>query len=79
MMLTFRDVLAVAIRPWLWATAVGAVFAFARRGWWRIPPFLPLPDPDVVAWRVTTAYGQSDMTLVEGDLVSYLQWRRRVR
>lgn len=78
-MLTFRDGLAVAVRPWLWATALGAVFAFARRGWWRRPPFLPLPDPEVVAWRVTTAYGQSDMTLVEDDLVSYLHWRRRVR
>ena len=76
-MVTWRTVVAVLIRPWLWGTAIGAVLAFAPDGWWRRPPFLPLPDRSVVEWRVTTAYGRPDMTLVPHDVVSYLQWRKR--
>ena len=76
-MVTWRSLGAVLVRPSLWATALGAVFAFARDGWWRRPPWLPLPDRAVLEWRVTTAYGRPDMTLVPDDLVSYLRWRKR--
>ena len=76
-MLTWQSIVAVLVRPWLWPTAIGAVFAFARDGWWRQPPFLPIPDGDVLEWRVTTAYGRPDMALVPEDVVSYLRWRRR--
>ena len=76
-MLSASAVGAVLVRPYLWPTAVGAVFALARRGWWRQPPFLPVPDREVVRWRVTTAYGQPDMALESEDLLSYLRWRRQ--
>ena len=76
-MLTWRAGLAVLVRPTLWFTAIGAVFAFARDGWWRRPPFLPFPDRSVLEWRVTTAYGRPDMTLGPEDVVSYLRWRQR--
>jgi hypothetical protein len=75
-MIGIRSLVAVVIRPWLWATAIGAVFAFARRRWWTEPPFLPIPDRDVLEWRVTTAYGRPDMTLAPGDVLSYLRWRK---
>jgi hypothetical protein len=78
-MLTPSAIGAVAIRPWLWGAAVGALFSLAKRGWWRRWPFLPLPDPAVIEWRVTTAYGRPDMTLADDDLLSYLRWRRQVR
>ena len=29
----------------------------ARPGWWRRPPFLPLPAPDYLRFRMETAYG----------------------
>jgi hypothetical protein len=70
------SVMAVAIRPWLWISAIGALFAFAKQGWWMRPPFLPIPDRRVMDWRVTTAYGRPDMTLADDDLLSYLRWRR---
>jgi len=76
-MLSLHAIVGVVVRPYLWPTAVGALFALARSGWWKRPPFLPIPDPAVVSWRVTTAYGQPDMTLVDADLLSYLRWRRR--
>ncbi|GMQ94498.1 MAG: hypothetical protein BMS9Abin12_1991 [Acidimicrobiia bacterium] len=78
-MVTMDVILAVLIRPVLWPTAVGTVLALAPRRWWVRRPFLPIPDRDFVAWRVTTAYGHPDMTLVADDVVSYLQWRRRNR
>lgn len=78
-MVTLDAVLAVVVRPVLWPTAIGAMVALAPRRWWARRPFLPKPDPDIVAWRVTTAYGHAEMTLVTQDLISYLRWRRKNR
>jgi hypothetical protein len=47
----------------------------ARPGWWRRPPFLPLPDPDYVRFRLQTAYGSTG-TPAGDDLVAYLSWCR---
>ncbi|MCL1595576.1 MAG: hypothetical protein M3132_14610 [Actinomycetia bacterium] len=68
---------AIAVRPWLWLSGVGAALAFSPEGWWRRPPFLPIPDRNVIVWRVTTAYGHAEMVLVPRDVVSYLEWRRK--
>ncbi|MEN8234285.1 MAG: hypothetical protein ABFR89_05115 [Actinomycetota bacterium] len=73
-----RDVAtAIAKRPRLWATAVGATFAFAPPGWWHHPPFLPIPDADLMRWRVTTAYGDEETPIAPDDVLSYLEWRQR--
>jgi hypothetical protein len=68
---------AVLQRPTLWPTAIGAVFAFARVGWWRRAPFLPVPDDELIRWRTTTAYGSDEADLVTADVVAYLEWRQR--
>ena len=52
-----RAAVAVLRRPRLWPTALRQAFRLARPGWWRRPPFLPLPDPDYVRFRLQTAYG----------------------
>jgi len=73
-----RAAAAVLIRPWLWATAVGQTFRLARRGWWRRPPFLPLPDRDYLRFRLQTAYGGDpppDLPSV-ADVLTYLDWCR---
>lgn len=70
---------AVARRPALWAEAVRTLPALARRNWWRTPPFLPLPDPAYLAWRVGTAYGDPRGPIDERDVVAYLEWRKRQR
>lgn len=67
---------AVLIRPWLWATAIGAYVSFVPHRWWQRSPFLPIPDRTVMEWRVTTAYGHADMTLATSEVLSYLRWRR---
>lgn len=73
-----RMVLALARHPGLWATAVTQALRLARPGWWRRPPFLPLPDPDYLQFRLETQYGGDgrDREPDPEDLVTYLHWCR---
>ena len=71
-----RAAAAVAARPGLWPVAVAQAVRLAPRGWWRRRPFLPLPDPDYVRFRLQTAYGSGGRPTA-GDVVSYLRWCRR--
>lgn len=67
---------AVVVRPRLWVTAVRQVFVLARRGWWRRPPFLPVPDAAYLRFRLQTMYGDAEHEPEIGDLVTYLEWCR---
>lgn len=68
---------AVAARPDLWPTAVVQARRLARPGWWRRWPPLPLPDPDWMAFRLRTAYGDADRDPDPADVVAWLRWCRR--
>jgi hypothetical protein len=70
-------VAAVARRPSLWATGVRQVHALAAPGWWRRRPFLPLPAPAYLRFRMQTAYGgDGDRAPDPDDVVTYLRWCR---
>jgi hypothetical protein len=59
------------------ATGIALVrtgWRFRRRGWWRRPPFLPLPSVDYVRWRMHTAYGSDDYVPAADDIVRYARW-----
>lgn len=72
-----RTVVAALLRrPLLLIEALRAAAALAPAGWWRRPPFLPIPDRRYLAWRRQTAYGTSEARLTPHDVVSYLEWRR---
>ena len=64
--------------PGLWHTAVGQGLRIARPGWWRRRPFLPLPDPEYVRFRLQTAYGTGGEPAAE-DVVAYLHWCREFK
>lgn len=72
-------VAAVAARPWLWPTAARQVVVLARAGWWRRRPWLPLPDPAYLAFRLETMYGGRAPEPRAGDVVGYLRWCRGQR
>ncbi|HVW33706.1 MAG TPA: hypothetical protein VHL53_14300 [Acidimicrobiia bacterium] len=62
-------------RPGLWPIALRQALRLARPGWWRRAPFLPLPDPDYVRFRLQTAYGPRGEP-APADLAAYLHWCR---
>ena len=72
-----RAAVAVARHPGLWGTAARQVRVLAAPGWWRRRPFLPLPAPDYLRFRLQTAYGGDGEGEPEpADLVTYLRWCR---
>jgi hypothetical protein len=78
--LILRWVAAVARRPDLWSIAVREAFVLAAPGWWRRWPPRPVPDQAYLEWRLQTAYGPDGPTAMAAeDLVSYLEWCRRMR
>jgi hypothetical protein len=68
-------VVAVLAHPTLWPTAIVQALRLAPRGWWRHAPFLPVPDPAYLAFRLETQYGR-DAEPSADDVVSYLRWCR---
>lgn len=67
---------AVAARPDLWWTALGALRRLAAPGWWAAPPRLPLPAGELWAFRMVTAYGRSDQVPDPDDVLAFLEWCR---
>lgn len=66
---------AVLRRPRLWTTALVQIRRLAARDWWRHRPFLPLPSPEYLRFRLETQYG-GDQVPEPGDVVTYLEWCR---
>jgi hypothetical protein len=73
-----RAVAAVLPHPSLWIVGVRQARRLAAPGWWRRPPFLPLPPVPYLRFRMETAYGgDGDHPLIGEDLRAYLTWCRR--
>jgi hypothetical protein len=74
--LLLRFAAAVIVRPRLWVTALRQAHRLAPRGWWRRPPFLPLPDRGYSAFRQVTQYGDADHAPDVEDVLVWLEWCR---
>jgi hypothetical protein len=68
--------LAVAAHPPLWSTALRMVRRTAAPRWWARPPFLPVPPPDYVQFRMVTQYGDERHAVASADVLNYLSWCR---
>ena len=71
-----RVVAAVVRRPSLWPTALRAARRTATPGWWRRPPFLPIPSGDYLRFRLVTQYGDPEHDPDPDDVIAYLCWCR---
>ena len=71
-----RAAAAVASRPGLWATTAAQAIRLAPTGWWRRRPWLPLPDPAYLRFRLQTQYGDPEREPEPADVVAYLEWCR---
>jgi hypothetical protein len=74
--LTARLALRAAVRPRLALDLLRTAWAFRGRGWWRQPPFLPLPDRTYLRWRMYTAYADESAVPPPDDVVRFARWRR---
>jgi hypothetical protein len=74
--LTVRLILRAAVRPRLALDLVRLTWSFRARDWYRRPPFLPLPPPEYVRWRMFTAYGDEAAVPPIGDVIRFARWRR---
>jgi hypothetical protein len=57
---------------------IALCWAFRRRNWWRRAPWLPLPDPEYLEWRLHTAYGEDRAFPPVEDVLRFARWRRRM-
>ena len=76
--LTVQVTLRALVNPRLALDLLRLVWAFRARGWYRRPPFLPLPPAGYIRWRMYTAYGDEQALPPVEDIVRFATWRRRV-
>jgi hypothetical protein len=62
------------LHPTLALDLLRVVWNFRARGWYRRPPFLPLPPREYVRWRMHTAYGDYDAVPPARDVERYARW-----
>jgi hypothetical protein len=74
--LTTRLVLHAVVNPRLAVDLVRLAWSVRARAWYRHPPFLPLPPPEYIQWRMFTAYGDEAAIPPVEDVVRFARWRR---
>ena len=66
------------IKPRVALDLFRVAWSFRSRGWYRHPPFLPLPSREYMRWRMFTAYGDENAVPPAQDVVRFARWRREV-
>jgi hypothetical protein len=66
-----------AVNPSLARDLLTVAWRFRRRRWLFRSPFLPLPAKDYLAWRMYTAFGDSEAVPTVEDVIRYARWARR--
>jgi hypothetical protein len=74
--LTLRLAGRAVVNPRLAVDLVRTGWAFRRRRWWASAPFLPLPDPTYLRWRMYTAYASEEAIPPIDDVIRFARWRR---
>jgi hypothetical protein len=70
--------LRAAVNPRIAADLLSLAWSMRRRGWLRRPPFLPLPPPEYLRWRMYTAYGDEAAVPPAADVLRFARWRREL-
>jgi len=74
--LTARLALRALVSPRLAIDLLRTAWVFRRRDWWRLSPFLPVPDQTYLRWRMYTAYGDESAVPPLLDVIRFARWRR---
>jgi hypothetical protein len=65
--------IALLREPGLVPVALRQLGALAPHRWWARPPFLPVPDPAAVRFRIETHRGAGGIAEA-ADVVTWLRW-----
>jgi hypothetical protein len=65
------------LNPAVGVALVRAGWRFRRRRWYARFPFLPLPAPAYLRWRMHTAYGHDSAVPPADDVIRYARWAAR--
>jgi hypothetical protein len=60
--------------PTVAVSLIRVAWRFRRRDWHKRFPFVPLPAPEYVRWRMHTAYGRDDAIPPAEDVIRYARW-----
>ena len=71
-----RLALRATVNPRLALDLLRLAWSFRARGWYRRPPFLPLPPREYTRWRMLTAYGDEHAVPPVEDVINFARWRR---
>ena len=71
-------ILRAALNPRVAADLLSLAWSMRRRGWPFRPPFLPLPPPEYLRWRMYTAYGDEAAVPPADDVLRFARWRREL-
>ena len=61
-------------RPRLGIDLLKIAWRFRSREWYKRFPFIPLPDPTYLRWRMYTAYGDYNAIPSARDVERYARW-----
>lgn len=61
-------------RPQLALDLIRVTWRFRSNTWYRQLPFLPLPDPTYLRWRMYTAYGDYNAVPSVTEVERYARW-----
>lgn len=64
------------VNPRLGIDLLRTAWAFRSRRWWTRFPWLPVPDPAYLRWRMYTAYGDEAAVPPAEDVIRFARWRR---
>jgi hypothetical protein len=62
------------VDPKLGLNLVTVAWRFRKRDWYRHAPFIPIPDPVYLKWRMYTTYGDFDAVPEPDEVVRYARW-----
>ncbi len=66
------------VNPRVASDLLSLAWSMRRRRWYLQPPYLPLPPPEYVRWRMYTAYGREDAVPPVADVLRMARWRREL-
>jgi len=70
----------VVVHPNLWFEGLRSGFRIAKNGWWKTPPFLPLPGEGYWNFRKVTVFGGDGAgRLSDEQVLGYLRWSKHMK